>query len=376
MKMQNKLGNRQDVDGKLTLLGVDPDSFESKAKRLAQRWNRNGLELELASPDTWRKSAKPSSTGRVASVEEQLRTEIDLIMSMDREAEARLARRIEFSRLLLADALKREGLTEKDLESSSGEGGPCERLPASVCLRWKELQAQRTELVERNLYLALINVEKYSHLGVNRLDLIQEGSAALFRAVDGFDWRRGLLFRTYAVHWLFQAFRSYLYNFSHAVRVPVYMQKALKHVREALGRLGPNAAPERIAEETGLPIHQVEGALAANRSTISLDAPMGGGTMEGGLGDLLGADGDGDPYDVDMEEGSLHESVKNALGDLSDRERFVLEKRFGFEQEKAHTLAEVATEMGVSLERVRQIQVRALGKMKTHKLKLEAEPFL
>jgi RNA polymerase sigma factor (sigma-70 family) len=374
--MKKTIEYKLEVDRILADWAADPDSFESKAKKLAKRWNADSLQLDLAGPETWTKGHRPSTTGRVASIEEQLRTEIDLILPMDRESEAQLARRIEFSRFLLADALKRKGLTEKDLESSSGEGSPCERLPASVCLRWRELQAQRTELVERNLYLALINVEKYAHLGVSRLDLIQEGSAALYRAVDGFDWRRGLLFRTYAVHWLFQAFRSYLYNFSHAVRVPVYMQKALKHVREALGRLGPNAAPERIAEETGLPIHQVEGALAANRSTISLDAPMSSGGKEGGLSDLLGASGDGDPYDVDMEDGSLHESVKDALGELSVRERFVLEKRFGFDQDKAHTLAEVANEMGVSLERVRQIQVRALGKMKTQKLKVAAEPFL
>jgi RNA polymerase sigma factor (sigma-70 family) len=374
--MKKTIEYKLEVDRILADWAADPDSFESKAKKLAKRWNADSLQLDLAGPETWTKGHRPSTTGRVASIEEQLRTEIDLILPMDRESEAQLARRIEFSRFLLADALKRKGLTEKDLESSSGEGSPCERLPASVCLRWRELQAQRTELVERNLYLALINVEKYAHLGVSRLDLIQEGSAALYRAVDGFDWRRGLLFRTYAVHWLFQAFRSYLYNFSHAVRVPVYMQKALKHVREALGRLGPNAAPERIAEETGLPIHQVEGALAANRSTISLDAPMSSGGKEGGLSDLLGASGDGDPYDVDMEDGSLHESVKDALGELSVRERFVLEKRFGFDQDKAHTLAEVADEMGVSLERVRQIQVRALGKMKTQKLKVAAEPFL
>ncbi|MCP5021350.1 MAG: sigma-70 family RNA polymerase sigma factor [bacterium] len=376
MKMHENLEKKTDLDGQLTAWAADPDSFEKKAKRLARKWNRDGLELDLAGPDSWRKPSQAASTGRVASLEEQLRNEIDLIMTMDRVAEANLARRIEFSCLMLADALKAEGLTEADLESPSGGGSPCERLPKGICLRWKELQAQRTELVERNLYLALINVEKYAHFGVNRLDLIQEGSTALFRAVDGFDWRRGLLFRTYAVHWLFQAFRSYLYNFSNAVRIPVYMQKALKHVREALGRLGPDASPERIAELTGLPLHQVDGALAANSSTLSLDTPMSGGDMQGGLGNLIGAKGDGDPYDTSMEEGSLHESMRIALALLSARERYVLEKRFGFEQERAHTLSEVATEMGVSLERVRQIQVRALGKMKTHELKVAAEPFL
>ncbi|HPF14662.1 MAG TPA: sigma-70 family RNA polymerase sigma factor, partial [Planctomycetota bacterium] len=113
-----------------------------------------------------------------------------------------------------------------------------------------------------------------------------------------------------------------------------------------------------------------------NRSTLSLDAPMGGSDAEGGLADLLGAEGDGDPYDVAMEDGSLEESVRDALDELSDRERYVLEMRFGVEREKAHTLAEVAEEMGVSLERVRQIQVRALGKMKTHKLRTAVDPFL
>ncbi|HRV83051.1 MAG TPA: sigma-70 family RNA polymerase sigma factor, partial [Planctomycetota bacterium] len=317
--MKKAIAQPQNVDAKLAQWAEQPEMFEARAKRLARRWNREGIELALDSPDSWRKLQEELPGGRVQSIEEQLRREIDCILPMDREDEAALARRIEFSRALLADALKAEGLTEKDLEGKNQEGSPCERLSGMVCLRWMELQAQRREMVERNLYLALINVERYAHLGVQRLDLIQEGSAALFRAVDGFDWRRGLLFRTYAVHWLFQAFRSFLYNYSQAVRVPVYMQKALKHVREALGRLGHDASPERIAEETGLPLHQVDAALEANRSTLSLDAPMGGSDAEGGLADLLGAEGDGDPYDVAMEDGSLEESVRDALDELSDR---------------------------------------------------------
>src|SRR6185295_6851324 len=102
--------------------------------------------------------------------------------------------------------------------------------------------------------------------------------AALFRAVDGFDWRRGLLFRTYAVHWLNQAFRSYLYNFGHTVRVPVYLQKALKHIHQAIVRLGdPNASAEQISKETGLGENLVSAALAAARGVRSIDAPAGDG---------------------------------------------------------------------------------------------------
>src|SRR6185503_3017937 len=183
-----------------------------------------------------------------------------------REEEARLARRIEFARVRLKNAMNEAGLSSKDIESGASPtptvflvtGSADCTLPPKVLRRWSELHALRTEMVERNLYLVLINVERYAHTSASRLDLIQEGSAALFRAVDGFDWKRGLLFRTYAVHWLNQAFRSYLYNFGSTVRVPVYLQKATKHIGAAIGRLGdPNATSSEISAVSGLPANLV-----------------------------------------------------------------------------------------------------------------------
>jgi RNA polymerase sigma factor (sigma-70 family) len=249
-------------------------------------------------------------------------------------------------------------------------------LPPRVCRRWAELHALRTEMVERNLYLALINVERYAHTSAGRLDLIQEGSAALFRAVDGFDWKRGLLFRTYAVHWLNQAFRSYLYNFGSTVRVPVYLQKALKHVNQAIERLrDKNASAEAIAKESGLGVNLVEAALASARSTRSLDAPMGEDEDAGSLREVL-SDGDHDPYRPEFEDTSLEQSLHGALDRLSERERYVVSLRFGIDQEREHTLAEVAEKLGVSLERVRQIQVRAVSKLRTPQLLKVVEPFM
>ena len=226
--------------------------------------------------------------------------------------------------------------------------------------------------------MVLINVERYAHLGVPRLDLIQEGSASLFRAVDGFDWRRRLLFRTYAVHWLNQAFRSYLYNNGQTVRVPVYLQKALKHVRAAIQRLGdPNASAEAIAEEADLGVHLVESALAASRSTLSMDSPLISGSDDSaGLADLLGDEEAGEMYSTEMEDSSLEDGLGDALGRLSDRERYVVEMRFGVNKDRAHTLSEVAKELGVSLERVRQIQVRAINKMRTPTLRKAVDPFM
>lgn len=371
-----------ELDVLLDALAESPDTFEAEARELARAWNSTGKVLELRDPESWRDEAPVVDS--VLRIEDQLRAEIDVIHHMDREEEARHARRIEFARLRLELSLEEAGLKPDDLEghvqydpSTFADVHPSNcSLPPKVCRHWVELHALRTELVERNLYLVLINVERYAHLSVPRLDLVQEGSAALFRAVDGFDWRRGLLFRTYAVHWLNQAFRSHLYNHGQTVRVPVYLQKAMRHVRLAQERLGAAASPEAIADHTGLGQNLVESALSSMRSTLSMDTPMGGDADGSGLADLLGYEDEDGLYRPEMEDISLSEGLTDALGNLGDRERMVLELRFGLEGNPEHTLAQVAEILGVSLERVRQIQVRALGKLKTPTLRKAVAPFL
>jgi RNA polymerase primary sigma factor len=186
-----------------------------------------------------------------------------------------------------------------------------------------------------------------------------------------------LLFRTYAVHWLNQAFRSYLYNFGHTVRVPVYLQKAMKHVNQAIERLGdPKASVEAIARESQLGENLVASAMAAARSARSLDTPLGDDDDGTSLRDMLRLPTDGGPYSVELEDHTLEDSIGEALGRLSERERYVISLRYGIGQEREHTLAEVAGKLGVSLERVRQIQVRAITKMRTPKLRRSVDPFL
>ena len=383
--MKQQLENYETLDRLLDTLSEDGSTYDSRVRELANRWNTEGIGLELPLPQDLRRPIENPRPNGVATIEEQLRAEIDSIIQLNREDEARLSRRIEFARLRLDLECEEHGLTHGELEQAivydpaTYQGAPAEgsSLPRAVCDRWIELHALRTELVERNLYLVLINVERYAHLGVPRLDLIQEGSASLFRAVDGFDWRRGLLFRTYAVHWLNQAFRSYLYNSGQTVRVPVYLQKALKHVRAAIERLGdPNASVDQIAEESGLGAHVVGGALAARRSTYSMDSPLKSDQEGSGLAELLGDEDGGELYSTDMEESSLEDGLDAALERLSDRERYVVEMRFGVNRERPHTLSEVAQDLGVSLERVRQIQVRAINKMRTPSLRKAVDPFL
>jgi RNA polymerase sigma factor (sigma-70 family) len=384
VEIMAKLITHQQLDERLDRLAAEPDRFAEACAELAAELDRGNVALEISDPLSWRRPVESSSKGPRVTLTQQFRAEVDSITIMEREPEARLARRIEFARIrfnkVLADTGVSPDLVPKavghvsfGVQGASSSG--C-TLPPRVCRRWFELHALRTELVERNLYLVLINVERYSHTSASQADLIQEGSAALFRAVDGFDWRRGLLFRTYAVHWLNQAFRSYLYNFSNTVRVPVYLQKALKHVNDAKQKLGDaNAAPEAIAEVANMSENLVESALHAVRSARSLDASFD--DDEGGrLKDLLRTQGDDDPYSTDLEDVKLDQSIHDALAQLSDRERFVIERRFGIKGGREHTLAEVAAELGVSLERVRQIQVRALGKLRTPGLRKAVDPFL
>lgn len=362
----------EELDQLLDECAVDPENFHELALALADRLDAEEVDLALPDPSSYRDSERIGS--RPASAD-PFRSEVDAILPLNRDEEQRLARRIEFARIRLRSALRRQGLDEEldPLGLPEQERGA---LPKSLLRRAQELHALRTEMVERNLYLVLINVERYAQSADIRLDLIQEGCVSLFRAVDGFDWRRGLLFRTYAVHWLNQAFRNYIYNNGQTVRVPVYLQKALKHVREGAirtGKLKPSV--EEIAACTDLDPALVDSALRASRASYSIDADAR--NADGSrLRDLLEDEDAVSGYDPSFEEQSLEGGLAKALESLSEREALVLRMRFGIGYEQEHTLAQVAAKLGVSVERVRQIQVRAVSKLDTPSLRKEMDPFL
>ncbi len=366
-----KILSHRELDRLLDETAREVERFDPRARALAKTLDAKGTQLEITPPETWRHGAATSSK---TSFVQQFRADVESIIPLDREEEARRARRIEFARLRLDLARERAGLECPPAENPLGIEAS---FPAEVRRRAMELHALRTEMVERNLYLVLINVERYSQVGASRLDLIQEGCVSLFRAVDGFDWRRGLLFRTYAVHWLNQAFRNYLYNNTHTVRVPVYLQKALKHIDQATIRLGdPDASPEEIARASEMNENLVSAALRAARGSYSIDAEPSADEEGSRLRDLLVDEQAEGPYDPRLEDVTLQGGLQRALQDLGERERRVVCMRFGIGYDREYTLAEVAGELGVSVERVRQIQVRALTKLNTPSLRRELDPYL
>ena len=365
-----------ELDERLSMAAKRPSSYDRAMGAFASECDRRGLALEGVDSSAWRTSPDRVKLTAYNSLEQLFRAEVAAIQPLDRDEEAKLARRIEFARTRLDRALARAGISFEDLNPDHQDVESAS-LPAEVLIRWREWHALRTEMVERNLFLVLLNLERYAHTRASRMDLIQEGASALFRAADGFDWRRGLLFRTYAVHWLHQAFRSHLYNFGHTVRLPVYLQKAMKHVKEASMRLGTDD-PERISSETGLGESLVANALSARRGMLSMDVGFSDGEGEGTFADILSSEDSDDSKDLyrpEMEDVSLDEGLHMALERLEERERYVIVMRFGLFGEREHTLSELSRLLGVSLERVRQIQIRALQKMNAPSVRRAVDPF-
>jgi RNA polymerase primary sigma factor len=310
---------------------LEHDLAEDEVEQLQRELEATGLEVRDTPPE-----AEDSAKEKEAAPQQEAQALVGAADSLQ---------------LFLADIGRHKLLTAAD------------EVMLAKAIERGDLSAKR-RMIESNLRLVVSIAKGYRGLGVPFLDLIQEGTLGLNRAVEKFDWRRGYKFSTYATWWIRQSVQRAVANHARTIRVPVHVverqQKLGRAARRLEVELGREATKQELAEATGLPLQHVDEALGAAQASVSLNQTVGADD-EGELGDLFADREAADPFD-EAEESLRRQGVRRALDALPERERRILELRFGFEGEP-WTLEAIGHELDLTRERVRQLEGQALARL-------------